>query len=188
MNRTETEAALEQVGVAHMQWNDAKVDLTIQTNRIMRRLIHEAIANRMSADDVARLSGYTVKRVRDIMRTYDLDPKSGKQLLSRKAAEALANNAELLGIEPSEMDLMSPLAYLPAGSELRKQMAAEQVSQVDPDAFLETDAEVERLTEIFKAGWHSRDAYWREEYTRTGAESESDRTQAGIRAVLEALR
>lgn len=139
MNRTEVEASLARVHDAKEQWMHATTSFYVNVDTIMRRLIHEAAANYMSAEDVARLSGVTVKRVRALMRTYDLDPKAGKQLLSRKAAEALANNAALLGIEPREMDLMSPLAYLPAGSELRKQMAAERVSSVDPYEFLETD-------------------------------------------------
>lgn len=130
MNRTEIEGHLTQVREARKTWGLAHTDFFINIDRIMRRLIHEGIANRMSVDQMAILSGVSVKHIRELMRTYDLDPKGGKQMLSRKAAEALANNAELLGIEPREMDLMSPLAYLPAGSELRKQMAAQSVSQV----------------------------------------------------------
>lgn len=137
MNRRDTEDQLRQVGNARATWNTAHREVVLKTDMIMRRLIHEAIANRMSVEQVSNLCGYTVRQVRSLMRIYDLDPKSGKQLLSRKAAEALANNAALLGIEPRDMDLMSPLAYLPAGSELRKQMAAESVSQVSGNPVIE---------------------------------------------------
>lgn len=130
MNRTETEDQLRRVAAARKTWGLAHTEFFVNVDTIMRRLIHEGIANRMSAEQVASLSGVSVKHIRQLMRTYDLDPKGGKQMLSRKAAETLANNAELLGIDPVDMDLMSPLAYLPAGSELRKAMAAQGVSQV----------------------------------------------------------
>jgi hypothetical protein len=137
VNRAEIQAALRRVHDARERWVAEHASFTVNVDTIMRRLIHEAAAAFMSAEQVSSLSGITVKRIRALMRTYDLDPKGGKQMLSRKAAEALANNAELLGIEPSEMDLMSPLAYLPAGSELRKQMAGQQVSQVFYDEVAE---------------------------------------------------
>lgn len=97
---------------------------------VMSRLIHEAARNFMSAEEVAKASGFTVKRVRQMMRDAGLDPKKGKRLLSKTAAEALANNAALMGIEPHEMDLMSPLAYLPMGEKMKRELQDKTVSQV----------------------------------------------------------
>lgn len=154
MNRSDIGLALCEVHEARETWTKAHAEFTVGVDTLMRRLLHEAVANRMGADEVARLSGYTVKRVRILMRTYGLDPKAGKTVLSRLASEALTNNAELLGIEPKEMDLMSPLAYLPAGSELRARMAEDRTARVNEDAFLETPkADVTtRLREIIDTG------------------------------------
>ena len=109
---------------------------------VMRRLLHEAAANHMSVEMVAKSSGHTVKRIRQMMRDVGLNPASGRNLLSAKAAEALATNADLLGIEPSEMDLMSPLAYLPMGEQLRRRLQDSTVSRVtDVDEDYESTAE-----------------------------------------------
>lgn len=97
---------------------------------VMSRLLHEAARNYMSVEEVAKAGGFTVKRVRQMMRDVGLNPRDGKNLLSKKAAEALSNNAALLGVEPGEMDLMSPLAYLPMGEQLRRELQDKTVSKV----------------------------------------------------------
>lgn len=130
MKKTDVMTALSRVSAVKAQWSEAQVEFTIGVNSLMRRLLFEAAANKMSAEEVALASGFTKARVRIMMRNAGLDPKSSKSLLSQQAAEALANNAALMSIDPSEMDLMSPLAYLPMGSEMRKSLAAEQASQV----------------------------------------------------------
>lgn len=93
-----------------------------QVNLLLARLIREAAINRMSPEDVARAGHMTPKRVRALMRSAGLNPRYGKTLLSKQAAEALAGNAELLGVKPNEIDLMSPLAYLPAGDAVRREV------------------------------------------------------------------
>lgn len=122
--------ALLRVRVAKAQWAVAQTKFNSDTEAIMSRLLHEAAAARMSPEEVANYSGFTAKRIRMIMRIIGLNPRDGKNLLSKKAAEALADNAALLGIEPSEMDLMSPLAYLPMGPEMKRELQAKAVSQV----------------------------------------------------------
>lgn len=133
MNISEINLALSEVREAKSTWADRVTEFNSGVLAVMRRLLFEAAANRMSPEQVARASGYTPKRVRAMMRNVGLNPHEGKTLLSQKAAEALANNADLLGIEPREMDLMSPLAYLPMGKALRTQIRAEAVSQVHED-------------------------------------------------------
>jgi hypothetical protein len=64
------------------------------------------------------------------MRRNKMSPSSGKTLLAKTAAEALATNSALLGIAPHEMDLTSPLAYLPMGTEMRQAITDKTVSAV----------------------------------------------------------
>jgi hypothetical protein len=120
VQKFDVQIALEGIAEAKTKWTRAFADFNAGVETAMTRLIHEAAANFMSAEEVAKHSGLTVKRVRILMRAAGLDPKHGKRLLSKNAATALAENAALLGIQPHEMDLTSPLAYLPMGSEMRE--------------------------------------------------------------------
>lgn len=133
MRKFDVQIALEGVREAREKWFFAQQRFNTDVDFVMTRLLHEAARNFMSVDEVARMSALTPKRVRELMRRAGLDPKSGKRLLAKQAAEALAQNSELLGIEPHEMDLTSPLAYLPMGSELKQKL---------------TDARVHRVTEL----------------------------------------
>lgn len=119
MQKAEVNTALTQIAEARAAWVKINNEFNSNVDRLMTRLLNEAAANRMSVEEVARASGLTVKRVRVLMRNRGLNPKDGKNLLAKKAAETLESNANLLGIEPGDMDLMSPLTYLPAGSQLR---------------------------------------------------------------------
>lgn len=130
MKRSEVRDLLGRVKAAKKQHAFDEAKFQSDVSAVMRRLLHEAAANLMSVEEVARDSGYTVKRIRQMMRDIGLNPTAGRNLLSKKAAEALATNADLMGIEPSEMDLMSPLAYLPMGEQLRRQLQDSTVSQV----------------------------------------------------------
>lgn len=121
MKRNDVLAALARIAEGRRRWSDAQKEFNSGVEFVMKRLLHEAALNFMSVEDVATASGFTPKRVRLMMRLHGLDPRSGKKLLSRKAAESLLENSALLGIEPHEMDLTSPLAYLPAGSLLRRE-------------------------------------------------------------------
>lgn len=139
MKKFDVQIALEGVHEAKAAWAKAITKFNSDIDAMMARLLREAAVNYMSAEEVAKVSGFTVKRVRQMMRDAGLNPRDGKTLLSKKAAEALAENSALLGIEPHEMDLMSPLAYLPMGEQMRRDLIQNKVvSQVDPDEFLET--------------------------------------------------
>lgn len=131
MNRQEIQAELARIEKARAAWLAGQQKFNADVEWMLRRLIHEAVRDRMSAEEVARHSGLTVKRIRVLMRSAGLDPKEGKNLLSKKAADALAQNADLLGIDPREVDLMSPLAYLPMGEKMRRELRDKGVSQVD---------------------------------------------------------
>lgn len=105
---------------ARQAWQREKEKFESQQAAVLTSLILRAIEQRMSVEQVSVYTGATKREVRSIMRSNGLDPKAGKGFIAAAAAEALHNNAYLLGIDPSEMDLMSPLAYLPAGSLLKK--------------------------------------------------------------------
>jgi len=147
MKKFDVQIALEGVAEARTRWTAAKREFDEGVNKVMGRLLHEAAANYMSVEEVARYSGLSKLQVRSMMRLNRLDPRDGKTLLAKHAAEALSSNAELLGIAPHEMDLMSPLAYLPMGRELRQQLTDKTVQSVHelPE---DKDAEIARLTRL----------------------------------------
>jgi hypothetical protein len=130
MKQTEVLAHLRRVKHAKEVRSEVLQDIGIGINTLMRRVLHEAVANRMSPEQIADATGYTPLRIRDWLSTLGLDPSLGKTVLSRNAAAALATNSELLMIEPDEL-LMSPLAYLPMGKRLKRELENAMVSQVD---------------------------------------------------------
>lgn len=133
MKRLDVVIELERVREAKKAWATAQTEVNAGLMTVMSRLLHEAARNFMSPEDIAKSSGFTPKRVRQMMRDINLNPRNGKTVLSQTAAEALANNAALLGIEPREMDLLSPLAYLPMGSQMRKDLAAGAVERANAE-------------------------------------------------------
>lgn len=144
MKKLEVFSYLNQIREAREARSKAVQDLSIAISEMMRLLIHEGLAQYMSPEQIAAESGHPVKYVRDLMRTMDLNPKSGRTVLSRKAAEALNTNAALMGIDPSDFDLTSPLAYLPMGSVLKRQLTEARTSQVD-EAEVSGNALTDRL-------------------------------------------
>jgi hypothetical protein len=84
----------------------------------------------MSVEQIAKAANMTPKAVRMHMRRQGLDPKHGKRALAHAAAEALRTNAALLGVDPLDIDLSSPLAYLPGGSKIQTLMQSEAVKGV----------------------------------------------------------
>lgn len=143
MNKFDVQIALEGVREARAKWAEANREFVSNVETVMARLLHEAAANYMSVNDVAKISGLNKHRVRTMMKMNNLDPTAGKTLLHDKAAKALSENAELLGVQPHEMDLTSPLAYLPMGNELRKFLETEAVQGVKelPEDDIELDFE-----------------------------------------------
>lgn len=129
MKQFEVELAFKALGDELKKWKVAYREAAAEGEKIMTRLIHEAIANRMSAEQIAQYTGLTAAAIRMKMRRMGLHPKTSKTALAHAAAEALRTNAELLGVDPLDIDLSSPLAYLPAGSELRKKMQSETVQE-----------------------------------------------------------
>lgn len=119
MNKTELQEILEYIRESRGAVLEAHRDINEQARRVMKRLLFEAAHNRMSVVEVAQHSGYSKARLRQMMRQFGLDPKWNKSLLGEHAAQALAENADLLEIDPKDLDLTSPLAYLPAGEQLR---------------------------------------------------------------------
>lgn len=130
MNKATVVAALNQVREAHKKWNTARAKYKADETALMRRLALEGALNYMSPEDIAAESGLTLRGVRLMLRADGLDPRRSKTVLSKHAARTLADNAALLGIEPRDMDLTSPLAYLPMGSNLRQVLGASVTADV----------------------------------------------------------
>lgn len=130
MKKFDVQIALEGIAEAKGKWSAGMRKFNDDVDHVMARLLHEAAANFMSVNEVAQASGLTTMRVRKMMRDAGLDPRKNKTLLAKSAADALQSNADLLGIEPHEMDLTSPLAYLPMGDELRQRLLDARVHRV----------------------------------------------------------
>lgn len=118
---------------------------------VMKRLLNEAAVHFMSAEEVAKASGLTTKRVRMLMRENNLNPKNGKRLLAKTAAATLVENAALLDVEPREFDLTSPLAYLPMGSTL-KGFLGNSVSGEEVEVASDYETNKARLTASIASG------------------------------------
>lgn len=145
MEKHDVQKSLAQIGLAERQWKQAQRKFNADVALMMKRLLHEAARNRMSVEEVARFSGMSPRRVRTLMRLHGLDPRSGKNLLAETAAKALNENAALLGVKPDEIDLMSPLAYLPMGEQMRRELQEKTVSKVvelDEFGFPETKTDL----------------------------------------------
>lgn len=133
MDKFKVQTALINLRDARRKWRIAKREFDTDVEFVMARLLHEAAINYLSVDEVAHRSGFSELAIRRMMRDSGLDPKKSKHLLANSAAKALNENAELLAVKPGEMDLTSPLAYLPMGEQLKQQL---------------TDARVHRVTEV----------------------------------------
>lgn len=120
LDKHEIAAGFGAVKEARAEWAEAHTTFQNRVELVMARLILEAVCHRMSVEQIASMSGLTPKRVRLIMRSRGLDTKRGLSVLSKSAADALQENADLLGVDATEIDLTSPLAYLPLGKNLRK--------------------------------------------------------------------
>jgi DNA-binding transcriptional ArsR family regulator len=130
MKQFEVNLALKALGDEMKKWKVAYREAAAESEKILTRLIHEAIANRMSVEQIAEDIWLTPATVRMKMRRMGLDPKRGKTALAESAAKALRENADLLGVDPLDIDLTSPLAYLPMGSQLRQQLQSDAVKGV----------------------------------------------------------
>ena len=124
MNRFQVLDALREIRDANKQWAVARREYTRVMEKSVNRLILEAATNRIALTTVASASGLTTKRIRAIMRDHGVNPRQAQGLITTQAAEALVSNAEAMGLPVGEMDLTSPLAYLPMGETLAKELAA----------------------------------------------------------------
>lgn len=147
-----------------------QVALAEDLDSARKRLIFEGIHNFMSVEQMAAELGLTPTRVRALMRKFGINPRLGRRTLADMASKALQSNAELLGIKPWQMDLTSPLAYLPAGGRLKQAVQEAGITRVteepeDPE-FEGAEQLAERLTD---AGLSLSDAIqWVNEVIATG--------------------
>ena len=130
MNKFDVTIGLERARDARKQWNEARREFDVGYYKVVNRLIHEGARAFMSAREMAVVLDVPSTKVRALMKQAGLTPTSGKRALSEQAAKALQTNAALMGVKPHEMDLTSPLAYLPMGDTLRRELEAKTTSQV----------------------------------------------------------
>lgn len=134
MHKFEVLLALEAVRDARKQWGTAQAKFNADVELLFSRLLNEAAVNKMSVAAVGEAAGMTATKVRALMRKHGLNPKTGRNLLAAQAARALEENSALLGVEPHEFDLTSPLAYLPMGDSLRRFLETNRLDESDLDA------------------------------------------------------
>lgn len=115
-------AHFERIKAAQEEWDLALLRFQADVDTLVSRLLYEALIQRMSVEQISAASGIAPRRVREMIRHKGLKASTSKGILSRQAADALHENAALLGIEPHEFDLTSPLAYLPMGEQMRKEL------------------------------------------------------------------
>jgi hypothetical protein len=141
MEKFDVVIGLERLADARAKWNKGRREFDTGYYRVLARLVHEGARAYMSDREMAKALGVTTAVVRNFMRSQGLGRVHGKRALSEAAAKALRENAALLGVKPHEMDLTSPLAYLPMGSDLRSQLQDQTTAQVvdEEEAFPETD-------------------------------------------------
>lgn len=120
MNRAETRDALDEFGAAREKWLEAIATYKQDSDYAIRVLLLQSSRLYLSVEEVSRRTGLPARRVRKIMRESGLNPYAGGRALSQAASDALIENSEKLGVDVTEMDLMSPLAYLPAGDKISR--------------------------------------------------------------------
>lgn len=130
MKMLEIESMLKDLRKARERWGQGRTEFFSGYDWVLTRLVHEAAINYMGANQIATALGVSPKTIRAKMRAIGLDPKGGKRALNAKASQALLENAAIMSVDPSEVDLTSPLAYLPMGEELRKQYQDRTLARV----------------------------------------------------------
>lgn len=134
MQKFDVVIGLERLAEARKRWNEGRRDFDAGYEKVLLLLVHEGARAFMSDREMATVLGWTTGRMRAFMRKVGLSPAAGKRVLREEASKALRENAELMGIRPHEVDLSSPLAYLPMGNDLRKQLQDQQVSRVTAES------------------------------------------------------
>lgn len=118
MDRFGIRLHLEHIRAARDELNKKRREYDAIVNKHLPLLLLEAGQNRMSVREVSKHSGIPVRQIRARLKKLGVKSTDAR-LLPDASAKVLAANADLLNIDPADMDLMSPLAYLPAGQALR---------------------------------------------------------------------
>lgn len=142
MKKIEVIIQMEKAATARTEWATRKREFDSNYDRVMLRLVYEGLAIRMTAAEMAHAASIPTSRMRDFMKRHGIKPSERRTVLSDLAGHALKTNAELLGIDPVNMDLTSPLAYLPMGNALRTQLQDAEGTRPTVEEFEEaaTDA------------------------------------------------
>lgn len=129
MDREQIIDRLSDVKDARKEWREAKRKFDQDSRKAMTRLVLEAARNRMSVEQIGKASGMTRREVRQYLRGWGVEPNEGINAASDAAADVLTLNAERLGVDPGQIDLMSPLVYLPLGNDVTRVIESGAVRQ-----------------------------------------------------------
>lgn len=141
MNKFDVEMQMHKLADQQEAWHHAHRGFRDAYRALRLRLVLEGLRLYMSVEDVAKMLEVSQRDVRDDMRRAHLNPKRSKTMLAKSAADALNGNASLLGIEPGQVDLLSPLAYLPMGDRMRRELQDQTLSEVTDIPEPEEDSE-----------------------------------------------
>lgn len=131
MDRVDVLSHLSKIRHARKEVERVRREVNCAADTLIPRLLHEAAREMMSLREVADALGVSVKRVRVLMREAGMNPTVGAQLRASHAVKALRENAALLGVDPREIDIMSPLQYLPGGQGLKTEIAVAEMGQIE---------------------------------------------------------
>lgn len=129
MQKFDVVIALEKVRDQKQQWTDANREFRVGYDKVMNVLLLNAAQAYMSVADIAKAAALSRGQVRARMKALGLSQRSGKRMMADQAATALAENTELLGVEVHQI-LTSPLAYLPMGDTMRRELEAKTAPAV----------------------------------------------------------
>lgn len=138
MNKTDVITLLASVKRVRSAFADMRAHHDAEVTTAMRRLVLEGATHYLSAEEMGDAAGYTAKAIRSMLRNEGVDPRLKKTMLSKHAAKTLSDNAALMSVEPGDL-LLSPLAYLPAGPGLVREVQDAAVSQVTEVEEIEDD-------------------------------------------------
>lgn len=134
MNKFDVVIALEKLRDQRREWYAAHAEFRKGHDTVLKVLLLHAAKNKMSVADIAHVLSISRGDVRKRMKALGLNQRDGIRLMAEHAAKALAENTELLGVDVHQI-MTSPLAYLPMGDQMRRELemkTAPPVTEIGP--------------------------------------------------------
>lgn len=119
-SRKEVLSALSDIGTAQLEFHRVAKRYEAERDRALLPLVLEGARLRLSAKRMAAYAGVTQGRIKSILRRTGIDGRN-ISMVAEQTEKVLEHNAALLDVDITQIDLMSPLAYIPAGPGLRRE-------------------------------------------------------------------